>query len=97
MPGTVVFIIAITEMVPDAFSTPFFTPFPRLFHARCDPRRCVRTSALVEESETIVIGNAHPAFSKLLPHIPPDKTIIDLVRIAHHGCRAPSNYQGIGW
>ena len=52
---------------------------------------------VIDQSETIIIGNANPAFSDLLPRIPPEKTIIDLVRIKEDPDCVLSNYQGIGW
>lgn len=52
---------------------------------------------VVRQSETIVIGNASPTFRDILSRLPPEKTIIDLVRITRDlGC-VSSNYQGIGW
>jgi GDP-mannose 6-dehydrogenase len=52
---------------------------------------------VVEQSETIVIGNADPRFRHLLGRLPPDKTVIDLVRINGDSHCIPPRYQGIGW
>jgi GDP-mannose 6-dehydrogenase len=52
---------------------------------------------VIEESETIVIGNGNPRFQELVAKIAPEKAIVDLVRInqARHGVL--NNYYGIGW
>ena len=52
---------------------------------------------VVEESETIVIGNAAAMFRDLLPNIPAEKTVIDLVRVTRDAHSIPKNYEGIGW
>jgi GDP-mannose 6-dehydrogenase len=52
---------------------------------------------VVQQSDTIIIGNANPAFRDLLQHIPPEKAVIDLVRITQDLSCAATHYQGIGW
>jgi GDP-mannose 6-dehydrogenase len=58
---------------------------------------CESMDEVVQQSETIVIGNAHQAFRDLLPRIPSSKTVIDLVRINNELHPVPCNYHGIGW
>lgn len=52
---------------------------------------------VIAESETIVIGNANPAFRALVARIPPDKHVVDLVRVAKDLRGLSENYHGIGW
>jgi GDP-mannose 6-dehydrogenase len=52
---------------------------------------------VIDQSETIIIGNANPAFRDLLSRISPEQTVIDLVRITRNLEGVLSNYQGIGW
>jgi GDP-mannose 6-dehydrogenase len=58
---------------------------------------CDSVDDVVQQSETIVIGNSHQAFRDLLPRIPSSKTVIDLVRINGDLRGIPCNYLGIGW
>ncbi|UZS00189.1 UDP-glucose dehydrogenase family protein [Chondrinema litorale] len=51
---------------------------------------------VVEEAEVIVLGNKSEEFKEILPHIPKDKTIIDLVRIEKNK-QTGENYVGICW
>jgi GDP-mannose 6-dehydrogenase len=52
---------------------------------------------VLQQSDTIVIGNSNQTFRDLLPQIPSSKIIIDLVRIENDLHSAPNNYHGIGW
>ena len=52
---------------------------------------------VIQQSGTIVIGNANPTFRDLLPTIPPEKKVIDLVRIIRNLDHVNNHYQGIGW
>jgi GDP-mannose 6-dehydrogenase len=52
---------------------------------------------VIEESETIVIGNGNPTFQDLVAKIAPEKAVVDLVRINQVRRGALNNYYGIGW
>jgi GDP-mannose 6-dehydrogenase len=52
---------------------------------------------VVEHGSTIVIGNGNHSFGELLSRMPPEKHVIDLVRVAERISRARTNYQGISW
>lgn len=52
---------------------------------------------VIAESETIVIGNASPAFRDILARLPPDKAVVDLVRIRQDLRGLSKNYHGMGW
>ncbi|MCH7688210.1 MAG: UDP-glucose/GDP-mannose dehydrogenase family protein [Planctomycetes bacterium] len=52
---------------------------------------------VVEQSETIVIGNTNPTFRKVLNGLSANKEIVDLVRIVPEGLPVDSSYHGIGW
>jgi len=52
---------------------------------------------VVEQSETIVIGNSNPTFRKVLNGLSANKEIVDLVRIVPEGLPVDSSYHGIGW
>jgi GDP-mannose 6-dehydrogenase len=52
---------------------------------------------VVEQSETIVIGNSNPTFRKVLNGLKENKEIVDLVRIVPEGLPVDSSYHGIGW
>lgn len=52
---------------------------------------------VVEQSETIVIGNTNPTFRKVLNGFSANKEIVDLVRILPEGLPVDSSYHGIGW
>jgi GDP-mannose 6-dehydrogenase len=52
---------------------------------------------VVEKSETIVIGNKNPTFSKVLNGLSENQEIVDLVRIVPEGSPVDSSYHGIGW
>jgi GDP-mannose 6-dehydrogenase len=56
-----------------------------------------RAEAVIEGSDTIIIGNRIHAFGDILARIPPEKDVIDLVRITGELDRNGSSYQGIGW
>lgn len=51
---------------------------------------------VIEESEVIILGNKSEEFKELLPSIPKNKTIIDLVRIDKDKI-TQDNYVGICW
>ncbi len=53
--------------------------------------------ATVSASDTIVIGNSDSQFATILPSIPENKTVIDLVRIVRDLNRPPAGYRGISW
>jgi GDP-mannose 6-dehydrogenase len=52
---------------------------------------------VIEQSETIVIGNSNPAFRKVLNGLGENKEIVDLVRIVPEGFPVDGSYHGIGW
>ena len=52
---------------------------------------------VVEQSETIVIGNSNPTFRKVLNGLSEHKEIVDLVRIIPEEPPVDSSYHGIGW
>ena len=52
---------------------------------------------VVEQSETIVIGNTNPKFRKVLYGLRENKKIVDLVRIIPEGFPVDDSYHGIGW
>jgi hypothetical protein len=52
---------------------------------------------VIEHSATVVIGNANPTFHELLPRIPPEKSVIDLVRRTPTLDDVNDRHQGIGW
>jgi GDP-mannose 6-dehydrogenase len=52
---------------------------------------------VVERSDTIIIGNRNHSVGKFSTQIPPEKEVIDLVRIADQLDRNGNNYQGIAW
>ncbi|MCH7987712.1 MAG: UDP-glucose/GDP-mannose dehydrogenase family protein [Planctomycetes bacterium] len=52
---------------------------------------------VVEQSDTIVIGNSNPTFRKVLNGLKKNKEIVDLVRIVPEGLPVDSSYHGIGW
>lgn len=58
---------------------------------------CESMDDVIEESQTIVIGNNDPSFSEKIRTIAGDKTIIDLVRIVKDLRDLPPGYRGIGW
>jgi GDP-mannose 6-dehydrogenase len=58
---------------------------------------CESVDDVVQQSETIVIGNSNQSFRDLLRRIPSSKTVIDLVRINGDLNCVPCNYHGIGW
>ena len=51
---------------------------------------------VIESSETIVIGNPDPRFADVVREIPPEKQIVDLVRIVPDWITS-DHYHGIGW
>lgn len=51
---------------------------------------------VIKESDVLVIGNGSKEFKEILPKIPKDKTIIDLVRIDNQ-LTTSDNYVGICW
>ena len=51
---------------------------------------------VIEEADVIVLGNKSEEFKELLPSIPKDKTVIDLVRIEKEK-QTQENYVGICW
>jgi GDP-mannose 6-dehydrogenase len=52
---------------------------------------------VITKSSTIIIGNHDPQFAEILPRIPGDKVVIDLVRIVQDLRDTPAGYRGIGW
>ncbi|MBI2827565.1 MAG: UDP-glucose/GDP-mannose dehydrogenase family protein [Planctomycetia bacterium] len=52
---------------------------------------------VVADSETIVVGNANPAFRDIVARMPADKQVVDLVRITKDLRGLSTNYHGIGW
>jgi len=52
---------------------------------------------LLAESDVIIIGNSSPEFRQMLPHIRPEQTIIDLVRIVPEPNDTTTQYEGICW
>ena len=52
---------------------------------------------VVEQSETIVIGNQNPTFRQVLNGIAADKAIVDLVHIVPENFHSHGQYHGIGW
>ena len=52
--------------------------------------------ALVDEAETIIIGNGDKAFVKALERARPEQNVVDLVRVAP-GKVSDGNYDGICW
>lgn len=51
---------------------------------------------LIDHSEMIIIGNSAKEFSSILETLPPDKQVLDLVRISDQAVSS-SSYEGICW
>jgi len=58
---------------------------------------CDSMEQVIQESDTIIIGNPDKRFGEILPSIPANKTVIDLVRIAPDRSGVSAKYVGIGW
>ncbi|MFO0914636.1 MAG: nucleotide sugar dehydrogenase [Pirellulales bacterium] len=58
---------------------------------------CDDMQKVIQDSDTIIIGNSAPEFREALASIPDNKTVIDLVRIERNLDGVPEGYQGIGW
>ncbi len=58
---------------------------------------CESLCEVIDESETIVIGNGNPEFGKVTAELSTDKRVIDLVRIRQDLRLEQKNYQGISW
>ena len=52
--------------------------------------------AVLDHSETIVIGNQDPEFNSVPERLRPDQVLVDFVRISPRGSKT-SNYEGICW
>lgn len=52
---------------------------------------------IINECDTIIIGNPAPEFREALKSIPDNKRVIDLVRITDDLSETPKGYEGIGW
>ena len=52
---------------------------------------------VVENSETIVIGNPDPRFRQVVEELPASKQLVDLVRITPEWKSNYEHYHGIGW
>ncbi|HSH00863.1 MAG TPA: nucleotide sugar dehydrogenase [candidate division Zixibacteria bacterium] len=58
---------------------------------------CKSLDDVINDCDTIVIGNPAPEFRDALQRIPQGKRIIDLVRIVDNLSDLPEGYEGIGW
>ena len=58
---------------------------------------CESLDEVLQESDTIVVGNPDPAFQDVIRELPADKSVVDLVRIVPEWRGGDGNYHGIGW
>ncbi len=52
---------------------------------------------VVQQSDTIVIGNSSPVHRQVVHDLEAGKAVVDLVRISADRVRSNGNYHGIGW
>jgi GDP-mannose 6-dehydrogenase len=58
---------------------------------------CTDAQKLVAENDVIIVGNRDEEFSRLLTPLPPQKIVVDLVRILPTLPKESSGYYGICW
>jgi GDP-mannose 6-dehydrogenase len=58
---------------------------------------CASAEDLIDGSEVIVVGNHDAEFMRLLDPLPPQKIVVDLVRVPNATSQNNGQYYGICW